>query len=1164
MSTALANFAGVNSLTDFQAVNLLYKKYLGLPNVYPSGAALQEPSIGSRPKVFANLQVFSQTVPATAPSDLVEDVSWNTFNASVAASPYTPTRYYSSANPHIVKYTNLPITDTGVNAWIGYKADMGALKDSTGNNYTNAIRLLSQAIPSNYDPGASYRITVTNKTTGNEIAQFNNGYPWALDGDAGFLTFYGASVDGLPPLQKYNVVPTITFWRYEGTLGVGSTSAPATTANSVTVENADAGRLVMTKDASGNLKALSDITYSNGILDVSGVLTLKNVTLDTAGDSDYKLTLPTSLPNTAANVISYLASDASGNMIWRNSTVDAIAYIKTSGNFYLKNAGQSSAMILNDGSMDVDEGLQRIDNWLYNYIVSSPPQITDLSCSAITTTYVEFGWSFPLQLNVGIADQYLPRIDSLSIEYKTTGSYLPVLTNDTTSVNQKITKLRLYKGSGSNGISGGIYNIYSISSLSSSGNSLKIWYSNKNSSPSVFELPFNGYANSLAPSAPTITSITTTSPAANLNLALTITSPVQADPGDPANSTISIAKYIIDINNTEYTYTPNASTSATIKNTSFTITLTSGSTSTTNGSVNPAPTFSPNTTYAIKVKASNSTNSLIYGTFSTSVNGTTGIVNAGAYTFPTTLNIPNSNYTNTSNVMLYNSGTVVSERVYKNTIEQAATAITNIPILVTANAGSTATGIMTLASKVTENGTDYNGPTISFDGIGTANSVKDTNVADIRIRTGADTADATYPSLYKSVSSATISITNNDTANNHPLMPSQYAKTLKMLYTTDVKGTPSTSTATATYRVDDVTGAPVASNGVIQLTTSSYKPITGLQVLDTSATNKFKITASLNNIGGYYVANQYMSYAVVGSGKPTISPVNDSATSHLTGSTNGKLNATGVTYDSGVDSITLSASSTNYANGDFQLQLTPKNLDATGSSISTTTLYSLIDHASVTFLNDISLYPSSLPSLNTSSFVSGRHVNFPGFTSTILNIPSSSAAYNHSSWGTYDPLITQGSFLAASGSGYPNFINTRNGNGTSASGSANANLSSITSNHNWVVYAWNIPYLAAGFNQIKLNYIGGSASATYYCVTDSTNSKQMYWVNANTPYSGTDFTTDVQNSAKSMVNGGQAATNAAYLVAGTGTNNSATVTVYVAVQLSAGSSIKSVQLQGTT
>lgn len=1156
MSTALANFAASNFLTDFQAVNLLYKKYLGLPNAYPTAGAAQDvTTISSRPKVFANLQVFSQSVPATAPSDMVLDASWNSANSSIGVS-FAPTRAYSSANPYIVKYTNIPLKAVQVN--VSFEADISGLKDASGtlySTYSTKPRFLSQAIPGNFDPAGSYGVTVTNKNNSDSIAQFNNQYPWILDGDAGFLTFYGSPQNGQPPLQFYNVSPTITLWRYEGIIGIGSTTSVAPpSGTNITVEDPSAGRFVITKDASGNLKALSDITYNNGILDISGLLSIKNITLDVSGSSEYKLTFPSNLPPTGQ--INYLASDASGNMIWRNNVTQAAAYIHPEGGFFLKDAA-GSTIIVSDGSMEVDVGLQRIDNWLYNYIVSAPPQILDLSQSAATTTYVEFSWSYPLQLNVGIADQYLPRIDSLSAQYKTnTGtSFISIIDQNTAVIAPKITKMRLYKGSGSDGIVGDTFYKYNITTLSSpQQNSLKIWYNNKNLTPIIRDLSFNGYATAQPPNAPTLTSVTTTTPASALNLILNITSPTQADAGDPTNPSVSIHSYEIDVSNngvtTTYTYTP-SSAPQTQTSRQFSVTLTNGSTVATNGTLSPELSVEPLITYEVRIRAINTSTSTPSPNSNPIRSVTTGVVSASAYSLPA-LSLPSSYYTNSASYK-NSSGTTFTDRIYRNGAgAQSATPIVNIPIHVTSNAASTASNIMQLETFIKEGtGNDLSGGSLSFNGFPRDNTGKDASLNDVRIETSGENTDPSNPTLYKRVTSTTVSITNNDTTNNIAMKASNQLKTLSLKYTYEGGN----QTSQATYRVDDIAVAPVAGNGRLQLASGSnvYKTITGLNVLDTGSAKSIQILCDISNIASYYVADHYLSYS------SSLASGTDSAVSNLSGTiTNGKY-STVTNYTSG--SIPLNIVNNTFVNGDLTASITPRNIYENAASPHTSVpLYTLIDHASIRFINNAtSYYPSSLPSLNTSSYISGLHVVFPGFSTGKLSHPPSPNVYNHTAWDQYDALITGGVFKAAGSSAYLDFSNTRNGNGTAASETANANLSTVTTDHNWVVFAWNIAQTSTGYNSIDYQYVGGTPAKTYYCITDNS---PIYWMDPTLAPSSTGFSSFATNSDNNMstVSGGKLTDDRFAVLASTASTGAARL--FVAIQLNAGSTIQSVQVKG--
>ena len=188
--------------TDSQKIELIYKKISGgVPDANPGSSILQEPQISARPRIIPSLQIFSQSIPSSAPTDLIVD---NTFPTSPNYT--TGTKSYSQANPHIVYYSG--VTLGTVKAGISYWGPNSSLAIPINN-------ILSNTIPSTYDPIGTYSIVVKDKN-GNIINTDDAIYPWSFDIDAGYITFFPTNATLFPG------PPRVSFWRYEGTFGIGS------------------------------------------------------------------------------------------------------------------------------------------------------------------------------------------------------------------------------------------------------------------------------------------------------------------------------------------------------------------------------------------------------------------------------------------------------------------------------------------------------------------------------------------------------------------------------------------------------------------------------------------------------------------------------------------------------------------------------------------------------------------------------------------------------------------------------------------------------------------------------------------------------------------------------------------------------------------------------
>jgi|LauGreDrversion2_2_1035103.scaffolds.fasta_scaffold72237_1 hypothetical protein len=188
----------------FDTAEYLFKKSLGIVNSKVGTNYVAEAAGVARPKVIASLQVMNQDIPTTAPTNLA--------SATITASKGPVTKQVSTAYPYLAKYT-ATLQDV-ITPYTSYRYD----------NPAAGLNLLTNSIPSNYDPAGGYGITLTTTDGGSPIIAANDSnYPWVFDTDAGYLYF---TLNTFP--SGYGS-PVITFWRYEGTFGAGGGSGSANT-----------------------------------------------------------------------------------------------------------------------------------------------------------------------------------------------------------------------------------------------------------------------------------------------------------------------------------------------------------------------------------------------------------------------------------------------------------------------------------------------------------------------------------------------------------------------------------------------------------------------------------------------------------------------------------------------------------------------------------------------------------------------------------------------------------------------------------------------------------------------------------------------------------------------------------------------------------------------
>jgi hypothetical protein len=206
--------------TENKLNDILLKKYLNIPASQLLSDPNLEITLSNRSYIISNEQLFSDSIPTIAPTDLSDRI----ISIDKGQKKEVSTRFN-----HIVKYTKLqlvPIQTTSSGNITFWSKGPTAL--------TPRLNILRYAIPYNYDPAASYDIIVyiSNNSNRNDYNSYKpvsqdggnelnptEYYPWIIDVDSGILTF----ITGLPP----NYYVAITFWRYEGRFGFQSVIADA-------------------------------------------------------------------------------------------------------------------------------------------------------------------------------------------------------------------------------------------------------------------------------------------------------------------------------------------------------------------------------------------------------------------------------------------------------------------------------------------------------------------------------------------------------------------------------------------------------------------------------------------------------------------------------------------------------------------------------------------------------------------------------------------------------------------------------------------------------------------------------------------------------------------------------------------------------------------------
>lgn len=194
--------------TTDEKVSLLLKKNLGKPSTDTSVEFYYEPSIDARPRVFTS-QIFSNEIPTTRPTG-----NWRVQGSGGSYSDFNTFTSLSAGD--ILEH------EDGI---LKYYFKMSMVKVTDGNDMAFKVsgetNFLQGSIPFNYDSGGGYAVKIY-KYDDNSEQIFDGTGEWAVDPDAGILTFYHQSdVDSYVNESK---PPFISFFSYVGEKGLDQIS----------------------------------------------------------------------------------------------------------------------------------------------------------------------------------------------------------------------------------------------------------------------------------------------------------------------------------------------------------------------------------------------------------------------------------------------------------------------------------------------------------------------------------------------------------------------------------------------------------------------------------------------------------------------------------------------------------------------------------------------------------------------------------------------------------------------------------------------------------------------------------------------------------------------------------------------------------------------------
>ena len=534
----------------------LFKKSLGVANSNQLNIDYSSEIAGNaRIKIFSQ-QILQQKIPETAPgfdintytidyTQFIEDSNFIDENANMNGLPYGK-RWISKSNNYIIYYENLILYPAVPGRCYFYSFD-------TNNNLT------SNTIPFNTDlVYQTYNIHVypsnLSATGGAEIYPSDPVNPWFFDGDVGCLYFNGPNDYDESTFGP----PSITFWRYEGIIGLdnisGGSTGPAGPAGIQGIEgpigptgeganytflqnNNNTTKLLSIKSAINSTPENNEINYSNISIDST------NNSIDIPG----KMTVGQHIELKPLNTI----PTTNNFSLWINNN--------DNNNLYSNN-----------------KNLEYANIWINNNFLGPPPNVVVPNPTISLSTSIYFCWNYPEQFKLSFLPTMVPYINSLFCSYNAVDNIMTPL-NGTIINSGNANYIRYNESDTSNQVkgiilikkspcfigntlveSGGIYNIqfpsnyglirsyiYYDSNLAhiieNPSNNFNIYYSNYNGhNENNTQINFKPFLTSYPPSHPFYSEKSVESTQININ----ITPPTY---GDIVNTTenVKLDKYKI-------------------------------------------------------------------------------------------------------------------------------------------------------------------------------------------------------------------------------------------------------------------------------------------------------------------------------------------------------------------------------------------------------------------------------------------------------------------------------------------------------------------------------------------------------------------------------------------------------------------------------------------
>jgi len=757
------------------------------------------------------------------------------------------------------------------------------------------------------------------------------------------------------------------------------------------------------------------------------------------------------------------------------------------------------------------------DAWIYANLIGPPSSISYQQVKS-TTTAIYIPWSTPTQTPVGFTSNWLPVINTLTLNFQAdlAGIYSTINLLSTVSTayidyhngaSQFMTGVVLSQQPGANGLStftfpgdasprlAYIYHNTALSSLvASPSNIVYGWYANTSPSTNIASTLYGIYVGAGPPGPPATVSLTSIG-ATTATLSYTV--PTSNDITDPSTS-LTITNYSFQYSSVSslLRYGTGVFDSAHVvdNGTNLSYALTS---------------LYPDSLYTVSVRAKNSAN--LFGAYST-ISSLTSYLSpiaalSGSLSFP-------ARYHANGTITNVQTGTATPYLVNVSTAWTSAGFSTPIHNIILRGSSITTT-IAAISTILTVGTTSTVGGLVTFSGFPSAGTPTANTANGVTIT---PTVTDTYIAQVANQQGFYLQAGNTITMGNTTFAASSNLYKIAAFQQSSFIGN-----ATWTYAVDNfLTAAPAVSSvgaNFYGAVPSTY--VSGVLVI--YGTPTYVASTVVTNMGTYYYANPLLTYT----GSTALTPGTETNLSRvISGSNAGALSNLVYFSNTGLASGSLNA----VFRSTITLSVTANNPYGTSGSLSAAPIPAIVDGPSYVLIYQT--LAQTLPSIvQAGASIPGYHVTsasvYPGAASavpafsTLTGTPYANTAYDNTSTilGQQELQTFNGFFqtITSAVSGYLNYTGFR----YDQTNFNTVNYSAIaTTGYRYATFVWNITQSLTNYTGLvftfhsvspaititnNLAYFGTSPIQLYYRIEDSNSpaptnlaSFTTSWIDGNT------------------------------------------------------------------